>query len=231
MNDDSSAQVSHPYYLKVNKPAMLYTDSFYSGLKEGTQQSADTLVPIVLEQTSSDSDPIKSVVDIGCGLGQFLKAFKNNGVEDIVGVDGDHVSLEQLVIPPDCFVAKDLEESFYLGRSFDLAVSLEVAEHLHPSSAEHFVASLVRHASLILFSAAIPGQGGTGHINCRWPSYWAQIFERQGYLVQDIFRERIWDDNRISWWYRQNLLLFAKVNDLPRGFLFDILNKRHPQCR
>jgi glycosyltransferase involved in cell wall biosynthesis len=71
------------------------------------------------------------------------------------------------------------------------------------------VDSLVRHASVVLFSAAIPDQGGTAHLNEQWPSYWAELFARRGYQAYDAIRPAVWDDQQVAWWYRQNILVFA----------------------
>ena len=99
---------------------------------------------------------------------------------------------------------------FLLGRTFDLVQTLEVAEHLDEASADTFVDSLARHGDTILFSAAIPGQGGTHHVNEQWPSYWAEKFARAGYTAYDVIRPRIWADPQVQVWYRQNMLLFAR---------------------
>jgi hypothetical protein len=100
-----------------------------------------------------------------------------------------------------------------LEREFDLVLSLEVAEHLPEESAAGFSQSLARLGPIVLFSAAAPQQGGTGHLNEQWPSYWVRHFAQNGFTVVDCLRDRIWRDERIEWRYRQNLLLFVR-NDL-----------------
>ncbi|MDW8444469.1 MAG: hypothetical protein RML45_09315 [Acetobacteraceae bacterium] len=95
-----------------------------------------------------------------------------------------------------------------LDRRFDLALSLEVAEHLPPERAAGFVADLVRLAPAVLFSAAIPLQGGTNHVNERWQAFWAGLFASHGYRAFDVIRPRVWDDPRVEPWYRQNTVLF-----------------------
>jgi hypothetical protein len=121
-------------------------------------------------------------------------------------VDGAHVA-HAAKVP---FVAHDLEQPLPdLGRH-SLAVCLEVAEHLSPGRAQSFIADLCRLSDVVLFSAAIPGQGGTGHVNEQPPQYWAGLFEQQGYAVSGYLRWLIWDDDRVENWYRQNLLIAAK---------------------
>ncbi|MCL2024291.1 MAG: class I SAM-dependent methyltransferase [Coriobacteriia bacterium] len=155
----------------------------------------------------------KTVIDVGCGIGTFLNTAQKLGAEQIVGVDGDWVDREKLRrnIALDYFVPITLTESLSgsFGR-FDLAICLEVAEHLPESSAETLVESLVSLSDIILFSAAIPGQGGQNHINEQWPGYWAALFKEQDYLFADVIRPLIWDNDDISYWYRQNTFLVVK---------------------
>ena len=181
-----------------------YTPEFFKNALGTSYASAQRIVPLVLAIV-----PARSVLDVGCGTGHFLRAFREAGVSEITGIDGDHVPRDQLVIDAHHFVPADLSRGFDLKRRYDLVVSLEVAEHLPPSSAEAFVASLVRHGSAVVFSAAIPFQGGTAHLNEQWQSYWARLFARHGYDAYDPFRPVVWHDTQVAWWYRQNTLLFA----------------------
>jgi hypothetical protein len=124
-----------------------------------------------------------------------------------MGLDGPHVDLSKAVIDQEQFRALDLSQAFTLSQSFDLALCLEVAEHLPSSSAEGFIASLVSLAPVILFSAAPPGQGGTGHINEQWPRYWQALFSQHQYEMLDCIRPRIWGESDVAWWYRQNMFM------------------------
>jgi len=184
----------------------LYDDQFFNSMRANSNLSGRIVVPMVQEIVGATS-----VLDVGCGVGGWAGAWLAAGLTDVVAVDGDYVNRDMLEIPADRFIAHDLTQPLDLGRKFDLVTSLEVAEHLPEDSAEIFVQSLVRHSDVILFSAAIPSQGGTGHINEQWPSYWARIFARARYRAYDPFRARIWENNQVEWWYRQNLLLFAAV--------------------
>jgi SAM-dependent methyltransferase len=150
-----------------------------------------------------------SVADVGCGTGAWLSVFHEAGVEDILGIDGDYIDRSLLQVPLDRFVPRDLRLPLDIDRTFDLVVSLEVAEHLPADCADRFVDSLVGLGPAILFSAAIPNQGGHNHINERWQSYWVTLFEERGYACVDLIRPRIWDDERVNWWYRQNTFLFV----------------------
>ena len=147
-----------------------YDEFFYQGQQDGSVSSAQ-IVLIVLSLF-----PSHSVVDFGCGVGGWLKEFERNGVADYLGVDGEYVARHLLKIPADRFRPIDLRNVSDLGRGFDLACSLEVAEHLPEDRAKSFLsAALVKAAPVVLFSAAIPLQGGTEHVNEQWQSYWGEI--------------------------------------------------------
>jgi SAM-dependent methyltransferase len=187
-----------------------YTPAFFDELTHGTRESARTVVPVVNELVRP-----ASVLDVGCGTGTWLSEWSRAGVSDVVGIDGDYVDRTVLQVPAGRFTPADLSQPFSLERKFDLVQSLEVAEHLDEACADTFVESLAAHGETILFSAAVPGQGGTHHVNEQWPSYWAEKFAKAGYTAYDVIRPRIWSDPRVVWWYRQNILLFA------RGRAFD----------
>jgi SAM-dependent methyltransferase len=151
------------------------------------------MAPLVLQLL-----PVRSVVDVGCGDGSWLAVFRELGVDEILGVDGEYIDREILQIPQDCFQAVDLSKPFDLGRVFDLAISLEVAEHLPSESAPVFVESLTRAAPLVLFSAAIPFQGGVHHVNEQWPDKWAGLFRGHDYVPVDFLRKRIWRNDAVE---------------------------------
>lgn len=151
-----------------------------------------------------------SVLDVGCGLGTWLSVAKELGVEIVYGIEGQWLDLKQLRIETEYVIVRDLELPFDLNRSFDLVMCLEVAEHLSAAAARSFIASLIAHGDVILFSAAIPHQGGHNHINEQLPSYWADIFAGFDFIPLDFLRGRIWDDGEILLWIRQNILLFVR---------------------
>jgi SAM-dependent methyltransferase len=158
----------------------------------------------------------KSIVDIGCGIATWLAVAKDLGIKDIAGVDGAYVDRTLLKIKEEEFVEKDLRLPFSLNRKFDLLLCLEVAEHLPESSSDVFVHSLCQHSDIIIFSAAIPGQGGQFHLNEQWPQYWIDKFYKNDFVCEDSIRPLFWDNENIECWYRQNMLLFKKksaIND------------------
>lgn len=181
-----------------------YDGRFFEELREGARRSAQVIVPLVVRLLAP-----RSVVDVGCGLGTWLAVFTGSGVPEILGIDGDHVDPTNLDIPPVRFLAHDLSRPLSLDRTFDLAVSLEVGEHLPSDRAPSYVEDLTRLSSFVLFSAAIPFQGGTNHVNEQWPEYWAALFEQWGFAPVDCIRGEVWSDERVEWWYAQNTLLFV----------------------
>ena len=185
-----------------------YDKKFY----ETNYPDSKTSAQIVLNHVLNLVPEVESVVDVGCGTGVWLSVLKEMGVKTIQGYDGNWVlGAGALAIPRECFSAVDLNKSIEVDRRFDLAISMEVAEHLAPENSAAFVHSLTRLSDIVLFSAAVPGQGGTNHINEQWPSYWSNLFRNENFEVVDLLRGMIWDDVRIPYWYRQNILLFLNV--------------------
>ncbi len=188
-----------------------YGSSFYSQRDQDTRASAEAVVPVVQEL-----GPFRSVIDVGCGVGTWLSVFAERGADDVFGVEGDWLDPGYLEIAEDRFRFHDLRRPLPLDRSFELAVSLEVAEHLPPECAEDFVTTLTRLAPVVLFSAAVPFQGGRNHLNERWPGYWAELFDRAGFAVADAVRRHVWQNPRVRPWYAQNTLLYVRRDQLER---------------
>lgn len=181
------------------RPAYMEENKTFAGA------SARRILPLILDLLHP-----QSVLDVGCGTGTWLAALRAAGIYDVVGIDGRWIDRAALEIPVDRFLSLDLERPFDLHRRFDLALSLEVGEHLAPEAADHHVASLVRHSSAVLFSAAIPFQGGSHHTNEQWPSYWAERFRRHGFEPIDCVRAAVWDLPDVAWWYSQNTILYVE---------------------
>lgn len=182
-----------------------YNASFYRNQMEGSEQSARAVIPVLLSILKP-----ASVVDVGCGVGTWLRQFIEQEIPDVLGIDGVHVDRRLLRIPPEKFIMADLSQPLSVRRRFDLALCLGVAEHLPETRAAGLVADLASLAPVVLFSAAIPGQGGTSHVNEQWPEYWQGLFAQWDYCCLDCLRPLIWNDDTIEPWYRQNLLIYAR---------------------
>jgi SAM-dependent methyltransferase len=182
-----------------------YTANFYSGQMNESLLSAQEMVPYIIRMLQP-----KSVLDVGCGIGTWSSVFQQNGVTDVLGVDGEYVNMQQLLIPSNNFKSVDLRKSLDLGRQFNIAISLEVIEHLEDNEGKELVSSLVKHAPIIVFSGAVPLQGGTNHINEQWQSYWATEFGKQGYLPYDMLRPVFWSNDKVNNCYKQNVVVYVK---------------------
>jgi hypothetical protein len=201
---------------------MTYTTAFFKDQITGSRESADLIAGICQNLLHP-----RSVIDVGCGVGTWLAAFKALGVSDIAGYDGDWVDRRLLQIAGDAFHPADLNQRLSIDRRYDLALSLETAEHLQPQRGETLVADLVALAPAVLFSAAIPHQGGTGHINERWQDYWAGLFAAHGYEAKDCIRPRVWNNGGSALWYAQNTLLYVEESvslDCPEGWPLRIVH-------
>lgn len=168
----------------------------------------------------------QSVLDVGCGVGTWLSVSRELGASKVQGLEGSDLKPEQLKISANEFLRANLVNPPKLDTKFDLAINLEVAEHLPKDSAENFVKFLTTNSNAVLFSAAPPAQGGEGHINEQWPQYWTDLFRKNGFEAVDVIRSLIWNDDKVLAWYKQNTLLFVNttqaaeikkrmLNDLP----------------
>lgn len=201
----------------------LYDGDFYSDQERGSRVSAK----IVLSQLFEKKGTPSSAIDIGCGVGTWAVELLEQGVPEVVGVDGDYVPRERLYIPRENFFACDLNLGLLkFDKKFDFCICLEVAEHLSPERADSFIADILEVSNSVLFSAAIPGQGGTHHINEQWQSYWVNKFNNQGFFVEFDIRSLIWESENVEFWYKQNMFFFSK-KELKN--CIDIIDVVHPE--
>jgi SAM-dependent methyltransferase len=199
----------------VKVPSMagtIYGMDYYTEKDAGWSAAAAAIVPALLRHF-----PARSVVELGCGTGATLAAFARLAGADVLGLDGPQVPRQLLRIPAERFRAADLLTLTDVGRRFEVACSLEFAEHLPPARAEGFVDLLVRAAPVVLFSAAIPGQGGLGHVNEQRQSWWAAQFARHGYVPVDCIRPALVAVDDAPWYYAQNALVYCLPDRVPAG--------------
>lgn len=171
--------------------------------------AASVILPLVFNKIT-----IKSILDVGCGLGTWLHVSKKLGVNDVLGIDSEFVNIDLLkkYIALEEYVSLDLKKPFSMNRRYDLVLCLEVAEHISEEFSDILVENLINHSDLVLFSAAIPFQGGQNHINEQWPFYWAEKFSKFGYKLYDIIRPSIWENKKIEFWYKQNIFIYSKLD-------------------
>jgi SAM-dependent methyltransferase len=184
----------------------LYSRRFFERREQRVTASAEALVPQVIELLRP-----KSVIDIGCANGLWLEAFAKRGVQ-VRGVDGPWVPQDSLHIPRPDFRMVDLANTplpYQLGEAderFDLLLSFELLEHLPAARADAMIDAMCSLSDTLLISAAVPHQGGTGHINEQWPDFWVERFAARGFTAYDFLRLALWTDERIAPWYRQNVI-------------------------
>ena len=188
-----------------------YDEGFYRYINQGATDSARAIIPALVAVLPVR---IATVLDVGCGAGAWLREWKSVDAR-VLGLDGEYVRRDKLLIDGDEFATADLAEGFTLDERFDLVQSLEVAEHLPPESAEGFVASLCRHGDMVLFSAAPPGQGGENHLNEQPYDYWRALFQRQGFDMYDPVRGAVLARTEVKPWYRYNTFLFINRRSIP----------------
>lgn len=190
-----------------------YDKHFYDEQQALSYRSARAVFPALFSLIPKPG----SVLDVGCGLGTWLSALEKDwGIVDYLGVDGDYVQRDALLINPQNFRAHDLTKPYAANRRFGLAMSLEVGEHLPDEHASTLVQTLTAGSDVVLFSAALPGQRGTYHINEQFPEYWAEKFAAEGFAAIDALRKPLWHNREVALWYRQNMLLFIRTEALPQ---------------
>jgi hypothetical protein len=183
-----------------------YNDAFYRNQREGSQRSAHRILPIIFDLVHP-----KSMVDVGCGIGTWLAAAKSLGVTDLRGYEGAWIKDQQLADSSLTVLATNLENPISIDRRYDLAICLEVGEHLTEKRSSSLVNDLCSLSGNVLFSAGTPGQFGDQHINLQWQSFWALKFASNGYQPYDVVRPLVWGDTDVECWYQQNTLLYSKM--------------------
>lgn len=156
----------------------LYDRAFFEGQRAGSRSSA----LVVLAEAFGWLGTPAGVVDVGCGVGAWLRAAVELGAGEVRGIDGEWVAPDALEVDAGLVTPLDLNAAdagalrraagLPGGGSFDLVLSLETAEHLAPEASAGFVEGLCALGEAVLFSAAVPHQGGHGHVNERWPGFW-----------------------------------------------------------
>ncbi|WP_413513785.1 methyltransferase domain-containing protein [Myroides odoratus] len=219
---ESKLKILNKLFVKYSDKSDVY---FHAEYLHKDVRSAEIILALVHELLT-----VNSAVDVGCGLGAWLSVLMNQGIDDVLGIDGKHLPLDKILIPSEKILLNDLDVSFpKITRRYDLAICLEVAEHLKPESAEKLVRYLTDVSDTILFSAAVPYQGGINHINEQWIEFWQEKFEVLDFEYHDCIREYIWNNNQVKWWYKQNCFIIAKKGLYPTLKKKEILNIIHPE--
>jgi glycosyltransferase involved in cell wall biosynthesis len=172
----------------------------YDQIESEEKPFADRLATWIKENINP-----KKVVDIGCGPGTYVYSLRDNNV-NAYGYD-----IDDRVDGKDYLKKLSL---FEVNDKSDVVICLEVAEHIETSLSDSIVDSIIRNVNddgMIIWTAAIPGQGGVGHINCQTKEYWEEKFISRGF-----YRDCTIENNLLEYirsgpymgWFLQNLMVF-----------------------
>lgn len=217
---------------------MTFTPDVYEQIREGARRSARVIVPLV-----HDLFEPNTVADVGCGEGWFAREFAAHGCSVTAFDESVQAGFTQQVGEGSvtfrnarldegdawaCHVANLYGET---PDHFNLVLCLEVAEHLPPGAADAFITTLCALAPIVVFSAAIPGQGGHGHLNEQPPAYWVGRFNQHGFEVSGELRWHLWGAADVEPWYQQNLLVAVHrdrlLSDRARNYGYNELFGEH----
>lgn len=192
-----------------------YTEAYYKRISQEAIQSAEHVYNALNKLRCDNYFVCDNILDVGCGVGEW--SYCPNEEVKYTGIDFK-IPKRSLLIKEERYIDFDLttltDQSF---GTYDLALCLEVGEHLPEDKADALVSFLCRSSNKVLFSAAIPYQGGIGHINEQWQTWWAELFEKYGFRPS-INQPDIRNNKQIAVWYRQNIVLYeldgtGKVED------------------
>jgi len=191
-----------------------YDSDYYERDVEGAAvRSAGTIADSILS-----AFVVTRVVDLGCGTGALLEALRDRGCE-VLGLEYAEAALKYCRDRRLDVAKFDLErDSFNDDRTFDVAISMEVAEHLPRAAADRYVDLLTRLSGIIVFTSAPPGQGGVDHVNEQPPSYWLDKFRQRGFEHDEELSQR-WRETwkakgDVEGWYYQNLMTLRRVGTM-----------------
>jgi SAM-dependent methyltransferase len=187
----------------------IYDVEYFAGIAYGMAASAD-----VLAESIVDAFRPAAVADVGCGPGLLLAALRDRGAS---GVGFDHAEAALARCQAQGLDARpiDLIAADELPVRADVVISTEVAEHLPTTAAARFVGLLCRAAPVVVFTAAVPGQGGTEHLNEQPNEYWIDLFNRRGFRHRTDLTERWrreWAAAGVHPWYARNVMVFSALD-------------------
>jgi SAM-dependent methyltransferase len=188
----------------------IYDHAYYERSADAKRVTMQHIADSIVRDTSP-----RTLVDVGCGGGFLLTALAQRGIT-CFGLEYSQAGID-LCRSVGLDVRRfDLEHDTFDDRSFDVAVSMEVAEHLPATVADRFVDLLARVAPVVVFTAARPGQVGTDHVNEQPPEYWIERFAARGFALNGTLADawkREWETLGVIECYRDNLMVFSRSAD------------------
>jgi len=190
----------------------IYTEDYFSSSLDPMWLMDIELISETIYRTLNP----KSVIDVGCGVGAYLYYLNKHGVE-IEGIEGSNAAFKALMAPQNVVRKLDLRliSSYKPKRKYDLAMCIEVLEHINPKHADMVLDFLCEASDTILISAASPGQGGRYHMNEQTSEYWISKMKKRGYNLDlsttSEIKKEIAGKIKVVTWIPKNLLIFRRV--------------------
>ena len=193
--------------MRVNHKDIIYDDKFFDKNLEWNTPIAAKLAGVLL-----DCFHPRSVVDLGCGNAEFLNEFQKKGII-VQGYEGSRSAIGKASIDKQHIKLFDLRNKIEEKEKYDLALCLEVAEHIENKFSQRLVENLTSLSDKVVFTAATPGQGGHFHINEQPREFWVNIFKQRNYGYDAQTTEKVKNDMKkagVLSWYCDNLMVFKK---------------------
>lgn len=193
----------------------VYSRDYYNYVETEAVRSAATMAGSIL-----DAYRPSTALDVGCGTGALLHELRERGVEThgLEYSDAGLAFCRKRGLNVDKFDITSASLPF--TRTFDVAISMEVAEHIPTECSERLVDILCTSSSRIVFTAATPGQGGgVGHINEQPHGFWIELFERRGFRFEtasSLAWRKAWAAGNVAGFYSANLMLFQRITNAAR---------------
>jgi SAM-dependent methyltransferase len=184
-----------------------YDDEFFDMTIRTEEPSAHIVIDTLLEHYRP-----KSVVDIGCGCGIYMKEFLKRGVSDVLGFDGSEWALKKSMVPDGFIKIHNLQTSLKLNRKFDMCICIEVIEHIDSEFSDKVLNTLCSLSDIVVFTAAVPGQLGVNHINLKPHEYWIDQFNVRGYVLDELTYpiRKLFERDNVVWWVTNNFMVFKR---------------------
>lgn len=183
-----------------------YSKEYYKSINKDESAQAKALGEILIKLYRPNS-----VVDIGCGTGLYLSQFKC--IQYGFDISPDAFDPEVIQVERGLVDIRDLTQPMNVNIKSDLAICLEVVEHIGSENADILIENISKWSDTIVMTAAPPGQAGLNHVNCQPMSYWEEKMAKYG------FKRDYHDEYQVvshvaatphTVWIIRNLMIFKK---------------------